>query len=82
MWGNPCTVRDPNPGTPNPESRKPNSATRKPSTLKCRGVLQIVKGAVEPSIKNMLASSHFQFERVGYFTQDSVDSKPDALVKT
>mmetsp|Transcript_10181 Transcript_10181/g.23836 ORF Transcript_10181/g.23836 Transcript_10181/m.23836 type:complete len:872 (+) Transcript_10181:59-2674(+) len=42
--------------------------------------LQIVKGAVEPSVLKMLDASHIQFERVGYFCQDAEDSKPDALV--
>jgi len=42
--------------------------------------LQVVQGAVEPAIKTMLDSTHVQFERVGYFCQDSEDSKPDALV--
>ncbi len=35
---------------------------------------------VEPSVANDPADTRYQFERLGYFIQDSVDSRPDALV--
>ncbi len=35
---------------------------------------------VEPSLANAQPGSHFQFERLGYFCVDAVDSKPGALV--
>ena len=40
----------------------------------------ISQGYVEPSIANVAAETHFQFERLGYFVTDRVDSKPGALV--
>jgi glutaminyl-tRNA synthetase len=43
--------------------------------------LVVVHGAlVEPSIANDAPGSRYQFERVGYFCSDIVDSKPGALV--
>jgi glutaminyl-tRNA synthetase len=43
--------------------------------------LVVVKGAlVEPSIRSDPPGSRYQFERVGYFCSDIVDSRPDALV--
>ena len=43
---------------------------------------QIVKGYVEANALNVLSDSkeRFQFERMGYFTQDCVDSKSSSLV--
>lgn len=35
---------------------------------------------VEPSLANASPGEHFQFERLGYFTVDSVDSRSKALV--
>jgi len=35
---------------------------------------------VEPSVRNAGPGSRFQFERLGYFCMDSVDSSPDGLV--
>jgi glutaminyl-tRNA synthetase len=35
---------------------------------------------LEPSLKEATAGDHFQFERLGYFTVDTVDSKPGAPV--
>jgi len=35
---------------------------------------------VEPSLKNSTPESRYQFERLGYFCVDSVDSSPDRLV--
>ncbi len=35
---------------------------------------------VEPSLKNAEPGSRYQFERLGYFCVDSVESKPDRLV--
>jgi glutaminyl-tRNA synthetase len=43
--------------------------------------LEVVRGAkLEPSLKGTAPGSRYQFERVGYFCMDEVDSKPDALV--
>ena len=42
--------------------------------------LQVVKAFIEPSVADDDAESCYQFERVGYFVSDSVDSKPGALV--
>jgi glutaminyl-tRNA synthetase len=43
--------------------------------------LVVVRGAViEPGVKDDPAGSRYQFERVGYFCSDVVDSRPDALV--
>jgi glutaminyl-tRNA synthetase len=43
--------------------------------------LVVVSGAlVEPSVKDDAPGSRYQFERVGYFCSDIVDSRPDALV--
>jgi glutaminyl-tRNA synthetase len=43
--------------------------------------LVVVHGAViEPSVRDDAAGSRYQFERVGYFCSDVVESQPDALV--
>jgi glutaminyl-tRNA synthetase len=43
--------------------------------------LQVVKGAkLEPSLAQVQGLDRFQFERVGYFCVDELDSKPGALV--
>lgn len=43
--------------------------------------LEILKSChVEPSIANSAPGQHFQFERLGYFTVDTVDSKKGAIV--
>ncbi|HEX8320075.1 glutamine--tRNA ligase/YqeY domain fusion protein [Longimicrobium sp.] len=43
--------------------------------------LVVIPGAiVEPSIRNAEPGSRWQFERLGYFCADVVDSKPGALV--
>jgi glutaminyl-tRNA synthetase len=43
--------------------------------------LVVVDGAlVEPSVADAAPGSNFQFERLGYFCSDIVDSRPDALV--
>jgi glutaminyl-tRNA synthetase len=43
--------------------------------------LEILKSCrVEPSLKDAALGSQFQFERVGYFCTDSVDSSSKALV--
>ncbi|MEY3996347.1 MAG: hypothetical protein RL344_690 [Pseudomonadota bacterium] len=39
-----------------------------------------VSGYVEPSLKNITAGSHFQFERLGYFVTDCVEHTTDTLV--
>jgi glutaminyl-tRNA synthetase len=43
--------------------------------------LEVLKSCVvEPSLKNAVAGSRFQFERIGYFCVDPVDSSDKALV--
>lgn len=43
--------------------------------------LVVIKNAfVEPSVRNDPPGTRYQFERVGYFCSDPVDSQPDALV--
>ena len=43
--------------------------------------LEVLKGAkVEPGLATAAAGARFQFERVGYFCVDKIDSKPGALV--
>ena len=43
--------------------------------------LVTVRGArIEPSVRDDAAGSHYQFERVGFFVSDMVDSRPDALI--
>jgi glutaminyl-tRNA synthetase len=40
----------------------------------------VVRGFIEPSVRDAAAESRFQFERLGYFVVDRVDSKPGAPV--
>jgi glutaminyl-tRNA synthetase len=40
----------------------------------------ITTARVEPSLQTAPAGVHFQFERIGYFCVDSLDSTPDKLV--
>ncbi|GGQ94848.1 glutamine--tRNA ligase/YqeY domain fusion protein [Deinococcus ruber] len=42
--------------------------------------LRVTRGFVERSVQHDPANTRYQFERQGYFWQDPVDSKPDALV--
>jgi glutaminyl-tRNA synthetase len=43
--------------------------------------LQVLTGCkLEPSLKDAAPGDRFQFERMGYFCVDSVDSKPGALI--
>jgi glutaminyl-tRNA synthetase len=42
--------------------------------------LVVTRGLVEPSVTRDPADTRYQFERVGYFWRDPVDSRPDALV--
>ena len=45
------------------------------------GSLEVLEGAlVEPSVVGDAADTRYQFERVGYFWRDPVDSDPDNLV--
>jgi glutaminyl-tRNA synthetase len=43
------------------------------------GSLKIIKGYLEPSVKNSVAGDHYQFERIGYFCVDK-DSTKENLV--
>ncbi len=42
--------------------------------------LEIKKGFIEPSLKQGKPGMRYQFERIGFFNIDPVDSKPDNLV--
>ena len=43
--------------------------------------LQILENArIEPSVQNAPANTRYQFERQGYFIQDSLESSPQALI--
>ena len=42
--------------------------------------LTVQQGFVEPSVQGDPSTTHYQFERTGFFVQDAVDSQPDALV--
>jgi glutaminyl-tRNA synthetase len=42
--------------------------------------LQVLRAKVEPSLKDAPPGSHYQFERVGYFYTDPIDSQPGAPV--
>jgi glutaminyl-tRNA synthetase len=42
--------------------------------------LKVVTAYVEPSLANVPASAHFQFERHGYFVTDRVDHAGGQLV--
>ena len=42
--------------------------------------LEIVGGVIEPSVLRDPVNTRYQFERGGYFWQDQLDSRPDALV--
>ncbi|HSK20756.1 MAG TPA: glutamine--tRNA ligase/YqeY domain fusion protein [Longimicrobiales bacterium] len=48
--------------------------------LNPHSLVTIERAFVEPSVAGAEAGSRFQFERLGYFTADIVDSRPDALV--
>ncbi len=37
--------------------------------------LEVIHAKLEPSLGNAAPGSHFQFERMGYFFTDPVDSK-------
>ncbi len=38
--------------------------------------LEVIHAKLEPSLGDVSPASHFQFERMGYFFTDPVDSKP------
>lgn len=42
--------------------------------------LEIIRAKVEPTLTNVAPSTRFQFERLGYFCTDSVDSDSNRLV--
>jgi glutaminyl-tRNA synthetase len=48
--------------------------------LNPKSLITIADARVEPSVRDAEPGSHFQFERLGYFCIDLVDSRPDALV--
>jgi glutaminyl-tRNA synthetase len=50
------------------------------SNLNMNSLTVIPHAKLEPSLKNASQELRYQFERTGYFTLDSKDSKPGALV--
>ena len=50
------------------------------SVLNADSLIVAHNAFVEPSVKNDPPGTRYQFERVGYFCSDSIDSKADALV--
>jgi glutaminyl-tRNA synthetase len=42
--------------------------------------LKVITAQVEPSLSSATPGTRFQFERIGYFCIDAIDSKPDKLV--
>ena len=42
--------------------------------------LTVRRGFIEPSVQGDPSTTNYQFERTGFFVQDAVDSRPDALV--
>ncbi|MGH2397345.1 MAG: glutamine--tRNA ligase/YqeY domain fusion protein [bacterium] len=42
--------------------------------------LAVVRGFIEPSVRRHPPDTRYQFERLGYFWPDPVDSRPDRLV--
>ncbi|OAN18512.1 glutamine--tRNA ligase [Photobacterium jeanii] len=59
---------------PNPGAADDFVSTINPESL------SVVKGFVEPALKEAVAERAFQFERTGYFCADSKDSTPEQLV--
>ncbi|MHB1073615.1 MAG: glutamine--tRNA ligase/YqeY domain fusion protein [Gemmatimonadaceae bacterium] len=77
--GIPCEVRlyDRLFSTPDPDDvpeGKEFISTLNPQSLVVR------QGFVEPSVAKDPTDQRYQFERVGYFWQDPIDSRPEALV--
>jgi len=75
--GVPCEIRlydrlflDEKPGSDGQDFKK----SLNPDSLK------VLRGVVEPSIRDDEPGTSYQFERTGYFCSDRVDSKPDGLV--
>jgi glutaminyl-tRNA synthetase len=50
------------------------------TNLNPRSRVDVAGARLEPSLRDARAGQHFQFERVGYFFADPVDSKPGAPV--
>ena len=61
----------------NPEDEKdpPFTASLNPNSLEVLPTCHL-----EPSLAGAVPGSRYQFERLGYFCVDTVDSTPDALV--
>ncbi|MFN0241813.1 MAG: glutamine--tRNA ligase/YqeY domain fusion protein [Planctomycetota bacterium] len=50
------------------------------TTLNPKSVALVEHAKLEPSLRDARAGTHYQFERVGYFVVDTVDSQPGAPV--
>ena len=59
---------------------KPDESEDYRATLNPESLEVVPSCPVEPSIANATPGSHYQFERIGYFCVDPVDSKPGRLV--
>jgi len=75
----PCEVRlyDRLFATPEPEAGEDGNVT---GALNPESLVVMRGARIEPSVANDPAGSHYQFERLGYFVSDAVDSKPGGLV--
>ena len=77
-------VMDADPEQEGPEQESDDDAVQTASADFLRflnpGSLRVTQGFVERSISGDPADTRYQFERQGYFWQDPVDSRPEALI--
>lgn len=64
--------------TPNPDDVEEGKSFK--DYLNPDSLIIIPNARLEPSIANDPADTRYQFERQGYFIQDRIDSRPEALV--
>ncbi len=50
------------------------------SVLNPDSLVEVLGAKVEPSVAEDPPGSQYQFERIGYFISDAIDSRPDHLV--
>jgi glutaminyl-tRNA synthetase len=59
---------------------RPDAAEDYSSILNPESLVTLDSCRLEPGLADATPDAHYQFERLGYFCVDSVDSKPGALV--
>jgi glutaminyl-tRNA synthetase len=59
---------------------KPDTAADYSSVLNPESLVTLDSCRLEPGLADATPDAHYQFERLGYFCVDSVDSKPGSLV--